>query len=41
MKLFGTKKVRRRHVRKVVWISITAVAALAMVIATVAPALSF
>ncbi len=39
MKLFGTRKIRRRHVRKAVWVSITAVAALAMIIATVAPAM--
>jgi len=38
MKLFGQKKIRRRTVRKVVWIAITAVAALAMVLATVGSA---
>lgn len=38
MKLFGTKRIRRRDIRKVVWFSITAVSALAMIIATAAPA---
>lgn len=38
MKIFGSKRLRRRDVRKVVWFTITAVSALAMIIATAAPA---
>jgi hypothetical protein len=38
MRFFGGQRIRRRHVRRLVWVGITAIAALAMIIATAAPA---
>ncbi len=34
MKLFGKKRIRRRELRRIVWIAITALATFAMVFAT-------
>jgi hypothetical protein len=40
MRILGSKRIRRRHFRKAVWIVISTLAALGMVLVTVAPALS-
>jgi len=37
MPKFGKTRFRRRHVRKVVWIAITAFSALAMILGTASP----
>ncbi|MFA6603428.1 MAG: hypothetical protein WCT10_01145 [Patescibacteria group bacterium] len=40
MRLFGGQRIRRRAVRKFVWLIITFLAVAAMVVALVAPALN-